>query len=98
MSYALTKITANIDMDLNDNTGYQYFLIDAGSNNVNVDLTNQIWDGLTFIYCRTDSSTSVVSLTAKTGTTINNAASINIAVGQMAEIVCYGTNWYAHVY
>ena len=98
MSYSIVLINTDTDMDQNGNTGYNYFLVDASSNNIDVQMSNSAWDGLTFIYNRTDASSNVVSLSAKTGYTINGNASIILPINKTVEIVYYQGTWFVSVY
>ena len=94
MSYSVVTINSNIDMDVNSYTGYNYFLVDCSSNNVTIQLTSSVWDGYTFIFQRVDTNSSnTLTLSAKTGTTINGSSSVTCGVKTYNQIVNYSSDW-----
>lgn len=94
MSYQVYNAVVNTDMDNQFVTGSNFILADCSNGAVNIDLQQFIYDGLWLTVIRKDNvGTNTLTLTAKTGTTINGTTSVTLNPGKMAELIVYNSNW-----
>lgn len=94
MSYSIYETYTDIDMDDPYISGYNYIIIDAVNNDINIDLYDTVWDGLTIVFVRVDNTSHVVTLTASSGTTINQNSSITLGANYV-ECVMINNDWHA---
>lgn len=85
-------ITATSDMDNYGLNGYSYFPTDCSAGNITITLPTSVWDGLCYIFNRTDSSTNVLTLDAHTGT-VAGGSSITIGPKTYVEAVFLNGDW-----
>lgn len=100
MSYFSTGyINSDNNLTTSGYQGYQYLLIDASSNNVNITLSSDmLWNGQVFEFQRVDSvATNTCSLIAANGTTVNGSSSLNIPINSYCSIVYWNGDWKAMV-
>lgn len=93
MSYSICETYESIDLDDQFFTGMNYIICDAINENIEILLPENVWDGQSITFIREDTSENTVTLTAKTGSTINNLTSVVLDHKQMVEIVNFNTNW-----
>lgn len=87
-------ITATSDMDNNGLSGYNYFLIDCSGGNITITLPSSIWDGLTYVFLRTDLSANVLTFNAHSGA-INGGSSLTMSPKNYCEFVYFNGDWIA---
>lgn len=93
-NYSTCLITTDIDQGTNGYDGYNLYIIDASSNNINITLTtNYLSNGLYYYFIRIDNSVNSVTLTAPSGYTINNTTNINLNTNQSCEMLFNNNNW-----
>jgi hypothetical protein len=93
-TYSTCLITSDTDQSLNGYDGYNFYIIDASSNNIDFTLTaNYVSNGLYYYFIRVDGSTNQVTLTAPSGYTINNTSTISLGINQTCEIIFNNNNW-----
>lgn len=93
-NYSTCLITSDIDQGSNGYDGYNMYIVDASSNNIDILLTsNYVSNGLYYSFIRLDNSINVVTLTAPSGYTINNTTSVTINTNQTCEILFNNNNW-----
>lgn len=88
--------TNNYDMDDSYYQPGQYnaHVIDASSNDIAIDLTYNNYFGQYYTLYRIDNSTYNVTITPKTGFTINgSSSSVSLNVGETMELLCISTDW-----
>lgn len=97
MSQFITTLSQTIALNQDDFSGYNYFLIDASAAPVTITLSSLIcWDGNGITFHRVDATAAnALTLAADTGYTINGAASITLAPGQLTRAMFLGSNWNA---
>ncbi len=96
MSYQVYNTVVSIDMDDPYVTGSNFILANCSSGSINIDLQQFVYDGLWLTVVRKDNiGTNTLTLTAKSGTTINGNSSITLNPGKMCELVVYNSNWNA---
>lgn len=92
-TYNIRHVNSNMDMSYNSDDSYDYYIIDASSNNINITLPSSYWDGLYWQFMRHDNTNNLVTITAPNGATINNLGVINMNAGKYAQIVCQVDNF-----
>ena len=92
-------IVSDVDLGQNGLDGYNYYFVDASSDNINITMTtNWLGNGTHFYFLRIDNSANSVTITAPTGYTINNTSSISLGNNYGCECVYNNTNWIAPRY
>lgn len=82
-------------MDTNGYSGYNYFPVDCSGGSLTITLPTNVWDGLVYIFNRTDSNAlTTLTLDAHTGT-IQGGASLAVSAKSYVECVYLGSNWMA---
>lgn len=94
MAYYVTTLTSDADLDTPTNQGYNYFFVDCTSNNVNITMQNILGDGMNYEITRIDNSSNTLTLTPKTGNTVNNLSSTTISPNITCNCVTSGMNWF----
>lgn len=84
-------VTSSIDLDYNDM--FQHFVVDCSSGNINIDMTSLIYTGYYFIFNRIDTSSNTLTLTARSGQTINGTTTYNVPIKGYTECVGLSTDW-----
>lgn len=93
MNSLYTETITN-DIDLDNESGSNYFIIDASSNNINISLPTIGSNGMNFEIIRIDSNLlNTVTFTPKTSQTVNNNSSTTFAVNSYASLVSNDSNW-----
>ena len=93
--YSFGYINSDNDLYATGYWGYNYFIIDASANNINIILPPNF--GAAYVFNRIDQSTHVVTLTCQTGDTINGNSSLVFPINTYSEAVYNNfngaTNW-----
>ena len=94
----ISTIIETNSYDMDDNFSqpclFNVHVIDASSNDINIDLTFNNYYGQYYYLYRIDNSSYNVTLTPKTGFTINGSTSpITINVNEKVDLLCISTDW-----
>lgn len=94
MSYInYINVTSNLDMNVDGNDGFLYFLVDCSSGNINIDLYSDPIDSQNYIIHRIDSSSNTLTLTATNSKMINGSSSTTININTYADASFLNGNW-----
>lgn len=85
-------LTTTTDADNDGDAGYNIYMINASSD-MTVTLTASVYDGLSYEIIRLDSTSSVVTIAANTGTTIGGGASITLSTNGYYKIINMSNDW-----
>jgi hypothetical protein len=89
-------LTSNTDMDdpYTVPSSFTKFIIDASSNDIAIDLTIYNYIGQYYYFYRVDTSSYNVTISPKTGFTLNGGTtSIPLGVNQTCEVVSIVSDW-----
>lgn len=97
MSYSVISHNSNFSVSIND--GYYCYLIDASSNNIDVQMEDiSLYDGVAYLFINISSNSSyTVTLNAYTGQYIDGSSTKVISVADKSfELISFGQNWISH--
>jgi hypothetical protein len=83
-------ISSNVDLDLDNWDGYNFFVIDATSGSITISMETIVGDGMNFYCQRIDTSANTVTFTPKAGQTVNGGSSYSLPVG--TRVFCVSSN------
>lgn len=98
-SYNILNINNNIDFGTNSNDAYSFYVVDASQNNIDIQISNNYWEGVCWEFQRVDNTSNVVTLIAPQDKNINGMNTCTILglqycqlIYDMGKFICHKTN------